>query len=133
MAFGTATVETISGLAICAKRHVGASPTQAEPLFVAIGTGATAAARTAVAADTALSTEVETRAAGTSAIVTVTNGNDTYQVTGTVTATSAIAVDEAATFDAATGGAIDISATFSPAVALGAGESLQITFKKTFG
>lgn len=132
MAFGTATVVTNSGKAIAAKRHIGATPAQAEPLYVGIGTGATGAARTAVAADTALSTAVESRVAGTSSNVTSTVANDTYQVVGAVTATAGRAVDEAGTFDAAAAGNMDISATFA-VVNLSSGDSLQLTFKKVFG
>lgn len=131
MAFGTATVVTNSGKAIAAKRHIGSTPSQAEPLYVGIGTGATGAARTAVAADTALSTAVESRVAGTSSNVTVTNTNDTYQVVGTVTATASRAVDEAGTFDASSAGNMDISATFA-VINLASGDSLQLTFKKQF-
>ena len=87
MPFGTATVVTSSGKAIAAKRHIGATPTQAEPNFVALGVGATTAARTAVVGDTALSTPVESRSAGTSTTVTTTVTNDTYQTIATITAT----------------------------------------------
>jgi hypothetical protein len=132
MAFGTATVVTNSGKAIAAKRHIGSTPAQAEPLYVGIGVGATGAARTAVAADTALSTAVESRVAGTSSNVTTTVTNDTYQVVGTVTASATRAVDEAGTFDASTAGNMDISATFA-VVNLASGDSLQLTFKKSFG
>ena len=132
MAFGPATVITNSGKAIAAKRHIGSTPAQAEPNYIGIGTGATGAARTAVAADTALSTAVESRVAGTSSNVTTTVTNDTYQTVGTITATASRAVDEAGTFDASTAGNMDISATFA-VVNLASGDSLQITFKKVFG
>lgn len=131
MPFGTATVVTNSGKAIAAKRHIGATPAQAEPNYIAIGTGATGAARTAAAADTALSTQVETRTAGASSTVTTTVTNDTYQTVGAITATATRAVDEAATFDASSAGNIDISATFA-VVNLASGDSLQLTFKKQF-
>jgi hypothetical protein len=131
MAFGTATVVTTIGKAIAAKRHIGATPAQLEPLYVGIGVGATGAARTAVVGDVALSTAVESRVAGTPSNVTVTTANDTFQVVGTVTATASRAVDEAGTFDAAAAGQMDISATF-PVVNLLDGDSLQLTFKKTF-
>lgn len=131
MPFGTATVMTNSGKAISAKRNLGASPSQAEPKFIGIGTGATAAARTAAAADAALSTEVESRASGTGSTVTTTQTNDTYQTTGSITATAARAVDEAATFDASTAGNIDISATFA-VVSLASGDTFQPTFKKQY-
>lgn len=129
MPFGTGTVVTNSGKAIAAKRHIGASPAQAEPNWVGIGVGATGAARTAAAADTALSTPVESRVSGTSSTVTTTNTNDTYQVVATVTATAGRSVDEAGTFDASTAGNMDLSATF-PVVGLLTGDSIQLTWKK---
>jgi len=132
MPFGTATVVTNSGKAVAAKRNVGATPSQAEPRYIAMGVGATGAARTAAAADTALSTEVETRATGTGSTVTTTNTNDTFQTVGTITATASRAVDEAGTFDqSSVGGNIDISATFA-VVNLANGDSIQFTFKKQF-
>jgi len=131
MAFGIGTVVTTIGKAIAAKRHLGATPSQAEPNYIGIGTGATGAARTAVVGDTALSTAVESRVAGTSSNVTTTTTNDTYQTVGTITATAPRAVDEAGTFDASTAGQMDISATFA-VVNLAIGDSLQLTMKKVF-
>lgn len=127
MPFGTATVVTTSGKVTAANR-LQTTPTRNAPKFIAMGTGATTAARTAAVGDTALSTEVETRATGTESIVTVTNANDAYQTQGTITATTARAVDEAATFDASSTGNIDISATFA-VINLANGDSLQLTFK----
>lgn len=131
MAFGVATVVTNVGKAIAAKRHIGTTPAQAEPNYIGIGVGATGAARTAAAADTALSTPVESRVAGTSSNVTTTNTNDTYQTVGTITASASRSVDEAGTFDASTSGNMDVSATFN-VVSLASGDSLQLTFKKQF-
>lgn len=131
MAFGTATVVTTGGKAVAAKRQLGSTPSQAEPKFIGIGVGATGAARTAVAADTALTTEVETRATGTSSTVTTTNTNDTYQTVGTITATATRAVDEAMTFDASSTGNNQLSATF-PVINLLSGDSLQLTAKVQF-
>ena len=131
MPFGTATVVTSGGKAVAAKRQLGTTPAQLEPKFIAIGVGATTAARTAVAADTALSTEVETRVAGTSSTVTTTVTNDTYQTVGTITATAARAVDEAMTADAVTAGNNQLSATF-PVINLASGDSLQLTAKVQF-
>lgn len=127
MPFGTATVVTTSGKVTAANR-LQTTPTRNPPKFVAIGTGATGALRTAAVGDTALSTEVETRATGTESIVTVTNANDAYQTQGTITFTGTRAVDEAATFDASTVGNIDISATFAVINGV-SGDSLQLTFK----
>jgi hypothetical protein len=81
MAFGTATVITKLGFSIIANR-IQTTPTINAPKFVAIGTGATGAARTAVNTDTALSTEIETRATGIESQATTTETGDTYQVVG---------------------------------------------------
>lgn len=130
MPFGTATVLTNSGKRTSADRQQ-TTPTRNPLKYIAIGTGATGAGRTAAAADTALSTEVETRAAGTESIVTTTATSDTYQVVGTITATSSRAVDEAATFDASSTGNIGVSATF-PVVNLSNGDSIQLTVKTQY-
>lgn len=131
MPFGTATVVTNVGKGIAAKRMVGATPTQAEPNFVGIGVGATGAARTAAVTDTALTTPVESRVAGTSSTVTTTNTNDTYQTVSTITATAARSVDEAGLFDASTAGNMFVSATFA-VVNLASGDSIQLTAKVQF-
>ena len=128
MAFGTATVITSVGKGIVAQRLIGATPSQAEPKYIGIGTGATGAARTAVAADTALSTPAESRVAGTGTNVTTTSTNDTAQWVGTITATAARAVDEAGLFDAASAGQMFLSATFN-VISLAIGDSLQLTCK----
>ncbi|MDE2101846.1 MAG: hypothetical protein KGL39_31660 [Patescibacteria group bacterium] len=114
MAFGTATVVTNLGKAILADR-VRTTPATytVSPHYCAMGTGATGAARTAAATDTALTTEVETRATGTESTVTTTNAGDTYQVTATITATAPRAVDEAGLFDASAAGHMFVSATFA--------------------
>lgn len=131
MAFGTATVITNLGKGIAAKRLVGATPSQAEPKYIGVGVGATGAARTAVAADTALSSAVESRTAGTPSTVTTTQTDDTYQVAGSVTATAARAIDEAALFDAASAGSMFMSATFA-VINLDNGDSLTLTMKCQF-
>jgi len=129
LAFGTATVYTNVGKGIVPKRLIGATPAQITPNFQAIGVGATGAARTAVAADTALSTEVETRV-NTNAFTTVTTTqtNDTAQCIQTTTATATRAVDEAGLFDASSAGNMFISATFA-VISLASGDSLQLTWK----
>lgn len=129
MAFGTATVVTNKGKAMFADR-VRTTPATytTAPKFVAMGVGATGAARTAVAADTALSTEVESRTSGTESIVTTTQTGDTYQVVGTVTATSARVVDEAGLFDASSTGNMFTSATFA-VINLATSDSIAFTWK----
>lgn len=129
MPFGTATVVTNKGKAIFADRVRTTPGTYTNaPKQCAMGVGATGAARTAAAGDTALSSEVETRVAGTESTVTTTQTGDTYQVVGTITATAARSVDEAGLFDAATVGNMFTSATFA-VVSLANGDSLQFTWK----
>jgi hypothetical protein len=129
MPFGTATVVTNLGKAIFADR-VRTTPATytASPKYVAMGVGATGASRTAVAADTALSTEVETRTSGTESVATVTQTGDAYQVVGTITATATRVVDEAGLFTASSSGSMFTSATF-PVVNLASGDSIQFTWK----
>jgi hypothetical protein len=129
MAFGTATVVTNKGKAMLADR-VRTSPGTytTSPKFCAMGVGATGAARTAVAADTALSTEVESRTSGTESVVTTSQTGDTYQVVGTITATSGRSVDEAGLFDASSTGNMFTSATFS-VISLNNGDSIAFTWK----
>jgi hypothetical protein len=121
-----ATVVTTKGKQKAADRMQTTPATGGPPKFIGIGTGG--GARTAGVADTALTTEVETRATGTESIVTVTNTSDAYQTQGTITATAGRTVNEAGTFDASTTGNIDISATFAD-IGLASGDSLQLTFK----
>lgn len=132
MPFGAGAVVTNGGDAIAAKRHIGATPAQAEPNYVGMGVGATGAGRTAAKTDVALSTPVEARVAGTSSTVTTNAANDTYQVVATITATATRAVDEAGTFDALAAGNMDISATFN-VISLNNLDQLQLTMKKVFG
>jgi hypothetical protein len=94
-----ATKVTNKGVAMAADRlrTTPATYTTA-PKFVGVGTAGTTAAVT----DTALGTEVETRATGTESIVTTTATGDTMQIVGTVTATATRAITECGTFDAST-------------------------------
>lgn len=130
MAFGTATVLTSKGKAITADRIRTTPATYTvSPKYPGMGVGATGAARTAVIGDTALTTEVETpRVAGTETVVTTTVTGDTYQVTGTITATATRVVDEAGLFDATSAGNMFTSATF-PVVNLATGDSIAFTWK----
>lgn len=128
-AFGVATVLTSIGKAIIADRIRTTPGTYStSPKFVAMGVGATGAARTAVVGDTALSTQVETRTSGTESTVTTTLANDTYQVVGTIAATTTRAVDEAGLFDASTSGNMFTSATHA-IINLVSGDSIQYTWQ----
>lgn len=128
-AFGVATVVTNKGKAMFADRlRTSPATYTTSPKFLGMGTGATGAARTAVAADTALTTEVETRTSGTESTVTTTQTNDTYQVTGTQTATAERKIDEAGCFDASTTGNMGFSATLNVDT-LVSGDSITWTWK----
>jgi hypothetical protein len=95
--------------------------------FISIGTGATAEAVT----QTALVTEVETRATGTQTQQTTSVTNDTYQDVGTITATAARAITESGIHDASTAGNMLVRALFS-VVNLAIGDSIQLTWKLQF-
>jgi len=112
MAFGVGCVVTNKGKAMFADRVQTTPATYTTaPKWGAMGVGATGAGRTAAAADTALSTEVESRTSGTEAIVTTSVTGDTYQVTYSITATSNRSVDEFGLFDANAAGNMFVSGT----------------------
>lgn len=95
---------TRKGDDIVTGRFIGATPAQAEPKILSIGVTPPAGGPfTAATTDVSLFDEsAEARITGTSSQVTVTTTNDTYQVTGTFTATSARAVVECGLFDSTT-------------------------------
>lgn len=130
MPFGTGTEVTNLGLAAIADR-LRNTPTKQGPRYSAIGVGATVAARTAAAGDTALSSQQETRVAGAETVVTTTVTGDTYQNVASFTLTGARAIDEAGLFDAATLGSMITSATF-PVVNLGSGDVFEPTWQIQF-
>lgn len=114
------TLLTNLGKALLVSRIMG---TGSEPKYIGWGTGTTDAA----AGDTALEAEAaEARVNGTSSQVTTTTTNDTYRVTGTMTAIAARAITEAGLFTAATAGTLFIRGTF-PVINLEAGDSIQLT------
>lgn len=129
MAFGVASVVTNKGKAALADRLRTTPGTYTtSPKYVAMGTGATGAGRTAAVGDTALSTEVESRTSGTESVVTTSVTNDTYQVTGTIAATATRAVDEFGLFDASSSGNLIFSATLN-VISLTNGDSIAWTAK----
>lgn len=95
--------------------------------FVAMGTGV----GTAAVADTTLFTEVETRTSGTQSQQTTSVTNDTYRVTGTVTATTTRAITNAGIFDASTSGNLLVKGDFST-INLANGDSIAFTFNLQF-
>ena len=98
------------------------------PKFVAWGTGTTTAAKT----DTGLQTaSAEARTTGTASRVTTTVTNDTFQVVGTITSTSAQTIAEVALYDALTVGTCFFHATHG-AQTLASGDSIQYTITAQF-
>lgn len=79
----------------------------------------------------------ENRTDGTTSVQTTTTTNDTFQVSGTITALESLAVTEVATFDAAgtgnppTGGNMGIYGDFS-AINLATNDSIAFTIKVVF-
>lgn len=129
-----ATLLVAAGEAICSGRMLGATPSQAEPKFIGIGSGA----GTTGNSDTTLFTEytsgtwsgyARTSSAGTQ--VTVTDTNDTAQWQGTFTAGASQTVTNAGNFDASSAGNLCVKGDFT-GVALANGDSIQVTIKLTF-
>lgn len=129
MAFGTATVVTNAGKAIVTNLLAGSGSV---PKWLGLGTGATGAARTAAAADTALSAATGSRVGTNNPTRTTTSvSNDTWNISQTFTAGSTVAIDEAGIFDASTSGNMFISATFG-VVTLEANDTLTATYSVQF-
>lgn len=120
-----ATVYVNGGPAVINNRVIQAGTA---PKNIGWGTGTNAA----VVADTALQTEAAPttaggRTVGTETRTTITQTNDNYQVTGTVTAGGALAITEAGLFDNVTAGNMLIRSSFT-AVAVLSGDSIAFTF-----
>jgi hypothetical protein len=112
---------TNAGCAIVTNRMMQAGTA---PLRIGWGTGATPAAVTQTSlVSEAAPTTGGGRVVGTEARTTGTVPNDTYQVAGTVTAVSSLAITEAALFDAASSGNMLIRGDFAP-VNVVAGDSI---------
>ena len=95
--------------------------------YIAVGTGSTAAA----AGDTALGTEVESRATGTQSRVTTTVTNDTYQCVGTIEFTGSHALREVGLFSANSSGTMAARQVYD-ALNVTADDTLQVTWKLKF-
>lgn len=95
-----------------------------------IGTTASAVTQTALVTESAPTT-AGGRTVGTEARTTITQTNDNYQVTGTVTAGSSLAITEAGLFDNVTAGNMLIRADFA-AVNVVSGDSIAFTFGLKF-
>ena len=122
-----------AGLAITTGRLIGATPTQAEPKFLAHGTGAGTTAKT----DTTLFTEATytgyARVSGSSSQVTTSVTNDTYQVTGTIANNSggSVTITNAGLLDASTSGNLYGKADFT-GIPLNNGDSIAYTAKAQY-
>jgi hypothetical protein len=127
--YALGTVFTNAGAAIVSNRVIQAGTA---PKNIGWGIGTTAAAVT----DTALQTESAPttaggRTVGTESRVTTSVTNDTYQVAGTVTATSSLAITEAGLFDAVSAGNMLLHSVFS-AINVNSGDSIAFTFGLKF-
>ena len=126
MAFGTGTVVTNTGRSMLIDRLKSNPITfTSGPKMMAMGVGATGANRTAAVTDIALSSEIETRTSGVEQSTTTTVFNDTYEVTGAISASSLRNVDEAGLFDSSNN--MFTSATFTP-FTLNPGDSINFTW-----
>lgn len=117
---------TSAGVAGVASR-INGSGAEAAFTFIAIGTGAVAAA----AGDTALGAEITTgggaRAAATASRVTTDVTNDTARLVLTYTITATFAVTESGVFNAASAGVLLARQVFA-AINMVNGDSLQVTW-----
>lgn len=124
-----ATAFTNAGAAIVTNRMIQAGTA---PKNIGWGTGTTTAAVTQTALVTeAAPTTAGGRTVGTESRTTVTNTNDNYQVAGSVTAVSTLAITEAGLFDAMTGGNMLIRGDFA-AINVASGDSIAFTIGLKF-
>lgn len=102
------------------------------PLYLQWGTGSGQTASSNTVNSTTTTTEA--RVTGTASQVTTTQTNDTYQVTGTITAAGSRAITELGIHDAAgtgsppTGGNMDLYGDFS-VINLATNDSIAFTYK----
>ena len=122
-----------AGHAIITGRMIGATPTQAEPVFLGWGTGA----GTTGATDTTLFTETTyggyARATCATTQQTTSITNDTYQEVGTLTNSSGgnLTITNAGTFDASTVGNLFVKGDFT-GVPLSPTDQITFTFRIQF-
>jgi hypothetical protein len=119
-------VITDKGLEILAKRIKGLGT---EPVYIGWGTGVGTAAITDTILFTEDTTGGYTRAIGVSAIVTVGVANDTWQVSGALTALAALSITNWGLFDAAVGGNLLVHEDSAIPYTLAAGAMLNFIFK----
>jgi hypothetical protein len=119
------TAFTNAGAAIVTNRIIQAG-TAPKNIGWGVGTTTAAVSQTALVTESA-PTSGGGRTVGTETRTTITNSNDNYQVTGTVTAGSTLAITEAGLFDAVSAGNMLIRGDFS-AVNVVSGDSIAFTF-----
>lgn len=124
-----AVVFTNAGAAIVTNRIIQAG-TAPKNIGWGIGTGAAAVGDTALGTESAPTT-AGGRTVGTESRTTVTVTNDNYQVVGTVTAVSSLAITEAGLFDAVSAGNLLIRGVFS-AINVVSSDSIAFTFGLKF-
>lgn len=124
-----AVVFTNAGAAIVTNRITQAG-TAPKNIGWGIGTNAPAVGDTALQTESAPTT-AGGRTVGTESRTTVTNTNDNYQVTGTVTAGSTLAITEAGLFDNVTAGNLLTRGVFA-AVNVVSADSIAFTFGLKF-
>ena len=118
-----------AGTAVITNRIIQAG-TAGKNIGWGIGTTTPAVTDTALQTESAPTTSGG-RTVGTETRTTTTVTNDTYTVTGTVTAGSTLAITEAGTFDNVTAGNMIIHAVFS-AINVVSGDSIAFTFNLQF-
>ena len=121
---------TTVGKALIAGR-LSAVGAPAAALYIAVGTGATAAA----AGDTALQAEIVDsgleRVLGTGSLTTTTTTNDTFHLTTTFTVTGIKAVTEVGILNASSSGTL-LSRRVASAVNVASGDSLTVNYDLQF-
>lgn len=120
---------TNAGAAIITNRIIQAG-TAPKNIGWGVGTNAAAVGDTALQTESAPTT-AGGRTVGTESRTTITNTNDNYQVVGTVTAGSTLAITEAGLFDAVSAGNLLTRGVFS-AVNVVSGDSIAFTFGLKF-
>lgn len=105
----TTVLVTTKGYEVVAGRMRGSTPTQAEPLFMGWGLGGVGTGSPYAVAITDVAPfqegpvgDYSSRITGTSSLVTTTTTNDTYQVTGTITASTGETIAEMFLSDSST-------------------------------
>jgi hypothetical protein len=119
------TAFTNAGTAIATNRFIQAG-TAPKNIGWGIGTTTAAVTQTALVTESAPTT-AGGRTVGTESRTTTTNTNDTYTVTGIVTAGSTLAITEAGLFDAVSAGNMLTRGDFA-AVNVVSGDSINFTF-----